>query len=309
VTRKVAFLVLLALAAAGCRPGAPAAVKNDRLQVVATTTIVGDVVRQVGGEAVDVQVLVPAGADPHAFEPAPQDVARVAKARMVFANGAGLEGFLDRLLANAGGHGEVVRVSDGITLRELGEGQAAEAAGAHDHEEGDPHVWTDPNNVVVWTHTIEDALARLDPKNAARYHANATAYRAKLQELDAWVRGQVARVPEAKRKLVVDHEALGYFADRYGFQQVGTVFPGFSTLAEPSAQGLVALEEAIRRHGVKAVFAGSTVNPGLARRVAADTGTALVTLYTGSLTPPGGDAATYIDLVRHNVAAIVEALR
>lgn len=297
-------LLLFALAAAlvACGQAGPAPSRGGRLQVVATTTIVGDVVKQIGGDAIDLQVLLPPGVDPHAFEPTPQDVARLAGARVIFANGAGLEGFLESLLANAGGQAEIVHVSDGIALRRV--------QGGHDEGgEADPHVWTDPNNVVVWTRNIEATLVRLDGANAARYQANAEAYRAKLQDLDAWVRAQVAQIPEANRRLVVDHEAFGYFADRYGFQQVGAVIPSFSTLAEPSAQELAALETAIRQQGVKAVFAGSTVNPKLARRVAADTGIQLVPLYTGSLTAPGGEAPSYLDYMRHNVAAIVKALK
>ncbi len=310
--RRFAFslLLLLALAAlpAGCGRRAPAVVRGSGLRVVATTTIVGDVVRQVGGAAVDLQVLLPVGADPHAFEPTPQDVARIASARVIFASGAGLEGFLDSLLANAGGRAEIVPVSEGIALRRMSAAHE-EAAGEHEHGGADPHVWTAPNNVVVWTRNIERTLSRLDAANAARYHANAEAYRTRLQELDAWVRTQVAQVPEANRTLVVDHEAFGYFADRYGFEQVGTVFPGFSTLAEPSAQELAALEDAIRSHQVKAVFVGTTVNPNLAQRVAADTGARLVALHTGSLTAPGGGADSYLDYVRANVTAMVEALK
>lgn len=311
------FLFALAVAVVACGPDAPAASRGSRLQVVATTTIVGDVVKQVGGEAIELQVLLPVGADPHAFEPTPRDLARIAGARVIFANGAGLERFLDSLLANATAGAEIVEVSEGIALRRAGEepGHAesqentATPQHGHEHEGADPHVWTDPNNVIVWTRNIEAALSRLDGENAARYRANAEAYRAQLQALDAWVREQVAQIPEGNRRLVTDHEVLGYFAGRYGFQQAGTIFPGFSTLAEPSAQDLAALENAIRAHHVKAIFVGTTVNPNLARRVAADTGARLVSFHTGSLTAPGGGADNYLDYVRHNVSAIVEALK
>lgn len=313
--RILGMLLLLALAAlpAACGQAAPADMSSGRLQVVATTTIVGDVVKQIGGDAIDFKVLLPVGADPHAFEPTPQDVARIAGARVIFANGAGLEGFLDSLLTNAGGKAEIVRVSDGITLRQMQgadeDGHAAAAEAGHEHSGGDPHVWTDPNNVLVWTRSVEGALSRLDAKNAALYRANAEAYRAKLQELDTWVCAQVAQVPVANRRLVMDHEAMGYFADRYGFEQIGSVLPGFSTLAEPSAQELAALENAIRTQRVRAVFVDTTVNPSLSQRVAADTGAKLVPLYSGSLSAQGGEAGTYLDYMRHNVSAIVEALR
>jgi manganese/iron transport system substrate-binding protein len=162
---------------------------------------------------------------------------------------------------------------------------------------------------MVWTHNIEYALSTLDPDNAEAYEANAKAYQAKLEELDGWIHEQVAQVSETDRKLVTDHTSFSYFAHRYGFEQIGAVFPGYSTLAEPSAQDIAVLEDAIGEFDVAAVFVGITVNPDLAERVAEDTGTLLVFLYTGSLSEPGGPADDYISLMRYNVSAIVEALR
>jgi ABC-type Zn uptake system ZnuABC Zn-binding protein ZnuA len=290
-----------------------APVAGERLQVVATTTLVGDVVSQVGGDAVDLTVLLPVGADPHGFDPTPRDVSRVADADLIFINGLGLEQFLERLLASAGSEAQVIAVSEGITAIETGDEadavHAEEDEGEHGHEGDDPHVWTDPNNVLVWTANIAAALSQLDPANAALYQANAAQYSAELQALDAWVREQVAQVPAANRNIVTDHAVFGYFAQRYGFEQVGAIVPGYSTLAEPSAQELAALEDAIRSLGVKAVFVGQTVNPGLAQRVADDTGTQLAPVYTGSLSDPEGEAGSYLDYIRHNVATIVEALR
>jgi ABC-type Zn uptake system ZnuABC Zn-binding protein ZnuA len=167
----------------------------------------------------------------------------------------------------------------------------------------------DPNNVRVWTRNIAAALSDLDPANAAAYQANAERYDQTLQALDAWAQEQVALVAPENRQMVVDHDAFSYFTQRYGFETVGTVVPGYSTMSASSAQELAQLEDAIRQLGVKAVFVGSTVNPALAERVAADTGTQLVFLFTGSLSEPGGGAETYEDFVRHNVNAIVEALK
>ena len=277
--------------------------EGERLRAVATTSIVGDVVRQVGGDQIDLQVLMPVGVDPHAFEPAPQDMARVADAHVVFASGAGLEVFLERLLDSAGGAARVVPLSAGVELHDVtGEDDD------HGRGEADPHVWLDPNNVVVWTHNVEQALSALDPAHADAYAANAAAYAAELAALDAWIRGEVTRVPAADRKLVTDHTSFTYLARRYGFEQVGAVFPGYSTLSEPSARELAALEDAIRTLGVRAIFVGITVNPDLADRIATDTGTALVTLYTGSLSGPEGPAGDYVSLMRYNVSAIVGAL-
>jgi len=167
----------------------------------------------------------------------------------------------------------------------------------------------DPNNVRVWTRNIAAVLSEMDPANAAAYQANAERYDQTLQTLDAWVQEQIAQIAPENRQMVVDHDAFSYFTQRYGFETVGTVVPGYSTMSAPSAQELAQLEDAIRQLGVKADFVGSTVNPALAEQVAADTGTQLVFLFTGSLSEPGGDADTYENFVRHNVSAIVEALR
>ncbi len=295
----------LLLAACG-RPAAPPS-GEGKLRVVATTTIVGDIVHQIGGEAIALTVLLPPGADPHAFEATPQDMARVAEADLLFANGAGLETFLDPLLENAGGQAELVDLSQNVPLRAFREKIAEGTPEAE--APPDPHVWTDPNNVLLWTETIEAALADADPAHADLYQQNAERYRQALRELDLWIQGEVAQVPQERRKLVTDHLFLGYFADRYGFEQIGAIIPGYTTVSSPSAQELAALEEAIRRYGVPAVFVGTTVNPALAEQVAKDTGVRLVSIYTGSLTGPDGDAPTYLDYMHYDVQAIVEALK
>jgi manganese/iron transport system substrate-binding protein len=278
---------------------------GEKLKVVATTSIIADVVENVGGDRIELTVLLPLGADPHSFEPTPQDIAAVSDAHVVFANGAGLEGFLEPLLESAGATARVIYLSHGVELRQLGD----EGAGEHHQHGADPHTWTDPNNVMVWTRNIVHALSALDPTNDETYEANAEAYEATLEELDAWVREQIAQIPEANRQIVTDHLVFAYFADRYGFAQVGAVVPGYSTVAEPSAKELAELEDVIRDLKVKAVFVGNTVNPNLAQRVAEDTGIRLVFFYTGSLTEKGGDADNYIDYVRYNVNAIVNALK
>lgn len=292
--RKLFWILTLAALAACSTPASPST--SGGLSVVATTSLIGDAARRVGGPRVTVRVLLPIGADPHAYDPRPQDVAALANAQIVLVNGFDLEATLQPLLADAK---NVVVVSDGI--------DALPFAG----EEGglDPHVWQDPNNVIVWTRNIADAFAQADPAHADEYQVNAEAYIAELTSLDAWIRERVAEIPEANRKLVTDHEAFGYFAARYGFEQVGTVIPSLSTGAAPSARELAALEDAIRSSGVKAVFVGSTVSPDLSRRVADDTGVRLVSLFTGSLSAAGGGAETYLDMIRYNVNAIVEALQ
>ncbi|WP_376789848.1 metal ABC transporter substrate-binding protein [Thermoflexus sp.] len=309
------IVVALTILLTACGAPAAAPIPTPRpLTVAATTPIVGDVVRQIGGEHVRVTVLLPLGADPHAFEPSPQDIARVADADVVFAVGAGLEVFLEPLLRSAGGKALRVELTEGIPLRPFeaevhSEGQSAVGTELHAHGAWDPHVWLDPNNVITWTHTIEAVLSRVDPARADRYRRNAEAYRAQLRELDAWIREQVSQIPPERRKLVTDHQVFGYFAHRYGFEQVGVILPGGSTVAQPSAREIAALEETLRALGVPAIFVSSTVDPALARRIAQDTGARLVQLYVDSLSPPGGEADSYIQMMRYNVRRIVEALR
>ena len=271
--------------------------EGEKLKVIATTSIVADVVKNVGGDKIALTVLLPVGTDPHTFNPAPADLAAVADAHVVFANGMGLEEFLDEMIKNAGGEASVVYVSYGVKPRQLGEGEA------------DPHTWTTPTNVMMFVRNIELTLSLLDPANAGAYKANAEVYQAQLAELDAWVKEQIETIPPENRKLVTDHTTFGYYADRYGLKQVGAVIPAVSTGTEPSAKELAELESTIEKYDVKAVFVGASVNPSLSERVANDTGVKLVTLYTGSLGTKGSGAETYLDYIRYNTEAIVEALK
>lgn len=303
---------LLLVAVVGCTAvTAGQQTDNDgRLKVVATTTIVGDVAAQVGGEYIALDVLLPVGTDPHTYDPAPRDVVTITEADVVFASGLGLETFLVTLVENAGAAGKIVEVSEGIELPEPDVESIDEHADeTHEHEGSDPHIWTDPNQVMVWVEVMAAQLSELDPANADGYAANAAAYVTELKKLDGWVRQQVDQVPEEKRLIVADHTQYSYFAARYGFTQVGAIIPGYSTLAEPSVKDMAALEDAITALGVKAVFVGRDANPALAERVAEDTGIQIVMLYTGSLTDADGEAPTYIDYIRYNVGAIVEALK
>jgi manganese/iron transport system substrate-binding protein len=293
--KRSGCLALALIAACACSYSAAS------LRIVCTTTVVGAVVARIAGEEHELTVLLPADADPHAFEPTPRDLVAIARSDVVFLNGAGLEGNLDPILENASGL--VVALSDGLDLLRLD---------TPDHEEGregvDPHVWFDPAYVRAWTDLIADVLADRDPPGAAGYRARAAGYRTELAELEAWIEGQVSGLPEQNRRFVTDHAVFGYFAARYGFEQIGTIFPGLSSLSEPSARDLASLEESIAALGVPVLFVGTTVNRSLAERIAADTGTRLVTLYTGSLSAPDGPAGSYLALMRYDVTAIVEGL-
>jgi manganese/iron transport system substrate-binding protein len=285
--------------------------EGERLRVVATTSIVADIVSRVGGTHIELTRLMPLGVDTHAFEPTPRDAATLADAHVIFINGADLERFLDSFLESANGV-PVVPVSAGIELLpfELDDhDDDQQDDDDHGHEgEGDPHVWFDPNMVLVWVHNIEEALSDLDPRHANSYAANAEAFEDELEALDAWIQDQVAAVPEERRLLVTDHALLTYFAARYGFEQVGAVIPATTTVAEPSAQELAALQDAIGQYSVPAIFVGHEVSSRVAEQIAADTGVKLVFIYTESLSDENGPAATYMDYMRYNVNAIVEGL-
>lgn len=302
--RKLIPIIVLTALLTGCS-GSPVT-SGSGLRVVASTTILGDVVAQVGGDLIDLTVLFPTGADPHTFDPRPQDIAAISDAQVVFISGLGLEESLQPAL-DANARGAVVQVSEGIDVRTLD--NAAQTADPHGNENVDPHAWTDPNNVIVWSQNIAATLAKADPVHADTYRANTDAYIASLRELDAWIRSEAAQIPPERRKLVTDHYAFGYFADEYGFEQVGALVGSFSTNASPSAQEIAALEDAIRAQNVPAVFVGATVNPTMAEQVAQDTGTKIVSVYTGSLTATGGEADSYVKFMRYNVNAIVSALK
>ncbi|MBN1231161.1 MAG: zinc ABC transporter substrate-binding protein [Anaerolineales bacterium] len=313
------LLIIVFILSACTTPATGEIQQNSMLRVVATTTIVADVVQQIGGERIVLDTLIPVGASPHAFDPTPQGIAKVVEADIVFANGAGLEEFLEEMIQNAGGDAIVMHVSEGIDFLQFNPGEedheqdandsAQEEAGEHDHEGVDPHVWFDPNNVIVWVGNIQAQLSQLDPENADFYVANAEDYVGQLQDLDQWIRDQVLEIPVEDRLLVTDHQALSYFADEYGFTQVGAVIPAYSDLAQASAQELANLENAVRELGVKAILVGNTINPELADQVAADTGTKIVMFYTGSLTESDGDAPDYISFMKYNVLNISEAIK
>jgi ABC-type Zn uptake system ZnuABC Zn-binding protein ZnuA len=297
IRKFVPVIVLASLLLTACGGAAPDG--QAGLKVVASTTIVGDVVAQVGGGLIQLTVLFPPGADPHTFEPRPQDIAALSEAQVVIINGMDLEEALEPAL-EANVTGTIIHTSEGIEVLAF-EGE--------EHEGSDPHTWTDPNNVIIWTQNIAATLSEADPSNAAAYRANADAYIASLRELDGWIRSEVEKIPAERRKMVTDHRAFGYFAEEYGLEQIGALIGSFSANAASSAQELAALEDKIREQEVPAVFVGKTVNPALAEQVAQDTGVKLVRVYTGSLSEPGGEADSYLEFMRYNVNAIVEALK
>ncbi len=281
--------LLLAVALTACsRESAP--------DVLASTTLLADIARNVAGDRLTVDSLLPAGADPHSYQPVAQDATRIADSKVLIIHGAHYEDFLDSLLESVGSPENVIDVSTGLRL-------------LSDEQGTDPHVWLDPNNVIVYVDHIREGLARFDPEGAEVYQANASAYIDELTELDAWIDEQVAQIAPQRRVLVTNHEAFGYFAERYGFTVVGAVIPSFSAESAPSAQQMADLIEQIRLYEAPAIFLDASDNPDLARQIAAETGVKVVgDLHLESLTE-GSPAATYIDMMRDNVAKIVLALQ
>jgi zinc/manganese transport system substrate-binding protein len=289
VAFAVAAFALLALV--GCEKRAA-----GTGSVLAVETFLADFTRQVAGTRLTVRVLMPEGVDPHSYEPTPRDVATVAESRLIIVNGAGMESFLQKLLASAGGQHQVVEASKGLTPRMVG-------------NEPDPHFFLAPLLAVKYVENIRDGLSVLDPAGASLYASNAASYIAQLRELDTWIRGQVAAIPPAERVLVTNHESLGYFAESYGFRVAGTIIPGVSTEASPSARQMTDLIDTLRAGRIPAVFLESGTDPKLARQVAGEAGVHVVTeLYTHSLTDASGPASSYVAMMRFDVTTIVKAL-
>ena len=307
-------LVILSVFLVGCsvKTTLVPSAAGEKLKVVTTTSFVGDVVGVIAGQEVELIVLLEPGQNPHAYQIAPQDMVNVSEADLIFVNGLGLEEFLDDLIAGTGNTAALIMVSDGIFPLERAEqdheDEGQEGDGGHTGSDQDPHVWFDPNNIIIWTENIAFALAEKDPENADTYLKNAAAYREELKELDGWIRNQVALIPLENRELVTDHMVFGYFVEEYGFTQIGAVIPAQTTEAETSGQQLAYLIDIIQEEEVKAIFIGVDFDPTLSRIVAEDTGVDLVPLYFGSLSA-GAPAGTYLTFMRHNVKTIVNALQ
>jgi zinc/manganese transport system substrate-binding protein len=274
------------------------------LVVVATTGILADLVAQVGGQRVAVRSLLPANADPHDFEPAPADLVAVEEADLIVRHGLHLDDWAETLIGNAETAAPVVVATEGIATLAAAGDEAAE------FEEGDPHVWFDPRRTAQMVENIRLGMTAADPDGATTYQSRANAYGAQLSALDAAIGAAVGTVPAERRKLVTNHDALAYYAERYGLEVVGTVIPSLETTAEPSAREAGELLATIAAEGVPVIFAENTTSPGLAEALAEEAGVAIVDdLYTDSLGAPGSGAETYLGLMRTDTIVIVEALK
>jgi len=292
-----AALISAAALLAGCGSSASG---DGQLQVVATTTQIGDFVREVGGNAVAVDQILQPNTDPHEYEPRPSDVAGAAAAKLVFANGDELDSWIDQIVSDSGSDAEVVDLGALVPDRLPGESSGAEAS------RFDPHWWHDPRNAEAAVAAIERRLAAADPSHRREFQRNASAYLAKLRELDAGIAHCMDSVPPARRRLVTDHDAFGYFADRYGIEVVGAVIPSQTTQAQPSAKDLSALAELIEREQVEAIFPESSLSPKVAEAIADQTGaSAAYSLYGDTLGPEDSSGATYLAMEAANANAMM----
>ena len=267
---------------------------QQRVNVVASFSILGDLVKNVGGDRVNVTILVGPDGDVHVYTPAPADARKIADAKLLVINGLGLEGWLPRLLQSAGSKAPIVTATKGIAPLKLG-------------SDADPHAWQSVANAKIYVANISDALVAADPAGAEVLRANAQAYLAKLDALDREVREAVANIPPGRRKVISTHDAFGYLAAAYGIEFIAPL--GVSTESEASARDIAGIIREIRTEKIPAVFLENISDPRLIRRIAAETGARVGgTLYSDSLTDEKGDAPTYIELVRHNIKALTGAL-
>lgn len=289
----------------------PPAVCAEPLPVVATFSILGDLVREVGGERVAVTVLVGPDADAHTFEPAPSDVVSVQRARRVFALGVGFDAWLEELAAQASASGRTIYLAQGLATRVVAGEPRSERETPGRRLETDPHIWHEVNRVLPLVTRIAEGLRSADPAGAAAYAAAAEDYRRKLEALEVFIRGRVAEVPPARRKLFTSHDTFGYFAEAYGFELLGSALGSVTTeQADPSARDLARVIDEIKAAGVPAIFGENVNQSKLGRQIAREARVALVdSLYTDALGEIGSAGDTYIKMMRHNVTVIVDALK
>lgn len=271
----------------------------DKLQVVASITVLADIAKQVGGDNVEVRSLVGPNGDAHVYEPTPQDAQAVTKAGLVVVNGLQLEGWMDRLVAASGTKATVVVATEGVPTRKMEEdGQ----------EITDPHAWNSAANGAIYAANIAKALAAADPAHAAAYQANGAKYEAELKALDSWARSEVATIPQAKRKVITSHDAFGYLGAAYGIEFHAPV--GFSTESEASAGDIAKLIDQIKQEHIKAVFIENATDPRLVQQVAKASGAEMGgELYAEALSTADGPASTYAKMFRYNISLLVAGMK
>ncbi|MFG0248762.1 MAG: metal ABC transporter solute-binding protein, Zn/Mn family [Phycisphaeraceae bacterium JB051] len=329
------FLGLICFSQQGCEKKLQeVTVTAYPFDVVATYSILGDIVKQVGGQQVQVKTLVGAGGDAHTYEPTPSDSVSINKAVLLFENGLEFETWLDKLYKASGSDAKRIVVSKNLKPRRLDHEEDEHADheenhedhADHDHDEHDhadhdehdhhhhhgefdPHIWHDVTNVISMVKVVAKALQDVDPSNVQQYQTNADQYIAQLTDLDTWIKEQVQKIPASNRKLVTTHDTFSYFAQRYGFEVISVMGSVSSEIADPSAADVARVVDQVKSFGVPAIFAENILSPKMTKQIAQQAGVQVVaTLYTDALGKPGTEGQTYIKMVRHNVNTMVKAL-
>ena len=303
LTRRCAIAAAMLAALLAGIPARAREPSKDRLKVVASFSILGDLVKNVGGDRVEVATLVGPNGNAHVYAPSPADARKAADARLVFVNGLGFEGWLERLVKASGTKAPIIVASKGVRPRQ----RAGDHDREHDHMRTDPHAWQSVANAKIYVGNIRDALIAADPAGQPAYDANAAAYLAKLDALEREVRAAVAKIPADRRKVITSHDAFGYFEGAYGIDFIAP--QGVSTEAEASAKDVAAIIAQIKKQKIAAVFLENVTDPRLMQQIARETGAKIGgTLYSDALTDGKGDAASSIDLIRRNVRQLAAAL-
>jgi zinc/manganese transport system substrate-binding protein len=296
VTRRSMLALAAGIALSATAVPAPA---QEKLKVLATFSILGDLVKNVGGDRVEVATLVGPNSDAHVYAPAPADARKVADAKVVIVNGLGYEGWMSRLAKASGSKAPVVVASKGVKERK--------AAGGHGHGGADPHAWQSVANAKIYVANIRDALIAADPAGKAAYEANAAVYLGKLDALDQEVKAAVAAIPADRRKIISTHDAFGYFQQAYGVEFIAP--QGVSTEAEPSARDVARIITQVKKQKIPAVFLENITDARMMERIAQESGARIGgKLYSDALTDAKGEAPTYLDMMRHNIKQISAAL-
>ena len=288
------------LAALALCAGTTLSLAADKLPVMASFSILGDLVQVVGGDRVAVTTLVGADEDAHVFEPKPADAKNLLLTKLLVTNGLGFEPWTQKLVKSAGYKGQSVVASQGIKARTM--------PGEKGKAETDPHAWQDPTNIVVYVRNIAAALAKIDPAGASTYQANSEAYVKELEALDADSKTAFAAIAADKRKVITSHDAFGYFGTHYGIKFLAP--QGMSTEAEPSAKEVAKLIRQIQKEKIKAVFVENMSNPKLLAQLSKDAGVTIgPALYVDALSKAGGPAGSYLKLMRHNVTQLLAGMK
>jgi zinc/manganese transport system substrate-binding protein len=279
---------------------------TEKLKVVASFSILGDIVQQIGGDAIDLHVLAKANSDAHVFEPTPYDAKTLAAAEIVVINGLGFEGWIERLVLASGYKGQIVTASKGVnTIAPEEEHHGHEEH--DDHGSVDPHAWHNVANVKTYVANIRDALAKHDPTNTVHYNARARAYLLQLESLDTWIKSEIAKVPQAKRKIITTHDSFQYYASAYGISFIAPL--GVTTDSEASAADIAKLIDQLRNRQIQAVFFENTSDGRIVRQLQTDAKAHIGgTLYSDALSKNDGPAASYLALMRHNTAQLVAGM-